>query len=52
MLRTDNYNIISLVKIIGGKQLSVKEMMTGLISQLTPSPKAEISADCEGDGSV
>ena len=30
MLQTDNYNIISLVKIIGGKQLSVKEMMTGL----------------------
>ena len=30
MLRTDNYNIISLVKTIGSKQLSVKEMMTGL----------------------
>ena len=29
-LRTDNHNIISLVKIIGSKQLSVKEMMTGL----------------------
>ena len=29
-LRTDNHNIISLVKIIGSKQLSVKEMMAGL----------------------
>ncbi len=29
-LRTDNYNIISLVKIIGSNQLSVKEMMSGL----------------------
>ena len=29
-LRTDNPNIICLVKIIGSKQLSVKDMMTGL----------------------
>lgn len=29
-LVTDNYNIISLTKVIGNKQLSVKEMMNGL----------------------
>ena len=29
-LRTDNYNIISLIKVISEKQLSVKEMMSGL----------------------
>ena len=29
-LRTDSHNITNLVKIIGSKQLSLKEMMTGL----------------------
>ena len=29
-LVTDNFNIISLTKVIGDKQLSVKEMMNGL----------------------
>ena len=29
-LRTDNYNIVEIVKVIGDRQLSVKEMMAGL----------------------
>ena len=30
MLRTDNYNIVEIIKVIGDRQLSVKEMMDGL----------------------
>lgn len=29
-LRTDNYNIVEIIKVIGDRQLSVKEMMDGL----------------------